>query len=443
VITRALLTIAAVVALTYATRSFVPRGAMITGSGAALAFGFLLIVAVQAAHLCDALKMPRLTGYIVVGIVFGPEVLGIVSAKMLPDLALIKGTAVGLIAFLAGCELNLRALRPRLRAIGTAAALTMLGASLLLFALFYALTYIVPVTRDFTTIERLVVALISANVLAAYSPAVVVGILSETKASGPLSEMALSIVVLADLVIVITYALSSTLGHSVFPSENATSGLALLMPHIFGSIVAGLVAGGVLALYVSRVGTRSGIVTFALLFIAAEAGAALHLNPLLVGLTAGLLLENVTAIGGAQLTHAAEGVAMPTFAIFFAVVGAEVQMQAFLHTAPFALAAAFVRGLGIYAGARFAGRIVGLQSIFTRRVTLSLLPQAGVAIALAALLLADFPPWGPVIGTIVLGTIIVNQLIGPVLFRNAIIASGEAFAGHPSGGESDGDSMEG
>ncbi|HYH08807.1 MAG TPA: cation:proton antiporter [Thermoanaerobaculia bacterium] len=442
-ITRALLTIAAVVALTYATRSFVPRGAMITGSGAALAFGFLLIVAVQAAHLCDALKMPRLTGYIVVGIVFGPEVLGIVSAKMLPDLALIKGTAVGLIAFLAGCELNLRALRPRLGAIGTAAALTMLGASLLLFALFYALTYIVPVTRDFTTIERLVVALISANVLAAYSPAVVVGILSETKASGPLSEMALSIVVLADLVIVITYALSSTLGHSVFPSENATSGLALLMPHIFGSIVAGLVAGGVLALYVSRVGTRSGIVTFALLFIAAEAGAALHLNPLLVGLTAGLLLENVTAIGGAQLTHAAEGVAMPTFAIFFAVVGAEVQMQAFLHTAPFALAAAFVRGLGIYAGARFAGRIVGLQSIFTRRVTLSLLPQAGVAIALAALLLADFPPWGPVIGTIVLGTIIVNQLIGPVLFRNAIIASGEAFAGHPSGGESDGDSMEG
>jgi len=443
VITRALLTIAAVVALTYATRSFVPRGAMITGSGAALAFGFLLIVAVQAAHLCDALKMPRLTGYIVVGIVFGPEVLGIVSAKMLPDLALIKGTAVGLIAFLAGCELNLRALRPRLGAIGTAAALTMLGASLLLFALFYALTYIVPVTRDFTTIERLVVALISANVLAAYSPAVVVGILSETKASGPLSEMALSIVVLADLVIVITYALSSTLGHSVFPSENATSGLALLMPHIFGSIVAGLVAGGVLALYVSRVGTRSGIVTFALLFIAAEAGAALHLNPLLVGLTAGLLLENVTAIGGAQLTHAAEGVAMPTFAIFFAVVGAEVQMQAFLHTAPFALAAAFVRGLGIYAGARCAGRIVGLQSIFTRRVTLSLLPQAGVAIALAALLLADFPPWGPVIGTIVLGTIIVNQLIGPVLFRNAIIASGEAFAGHPSGGESDGDSMEG
>jgi Kef-type K+ transport system membrane component KefB len=430
-ITRALLTIAAVAALTYATRSFVPRGATITGSGAALAFGFLLIVAVQAAHICDRLKMPRLTGYILIGIAFGPELAGLVSRRMLADLALVKGTAVGLIAFLAGCELNLRKLAPRLRALGTTAVLTMVGAALLLFALFYGITFLLPVAQEYTTLQRIVVALIASNVLAAYSPAVVVAILSETKARGPLSESALSIVVLADLVIVVTYALSSTFGHGVFPSESQGSALGLLMPHIFGSIAAGLVAGGALALYASRVSTRSGVFTFAVLFVAAEAGAALHLNPLLIGLTAGLLLENVTAIGGERLSHAAEAVAMPTFAIFFAVVGAEVQLQAFLHTAPFALGAALVRALGIWIGAMIAARIVGLESLFARRLTLGLLPQAGVAIALAALLLADFDPWGPVVGTIVLGTIIVNQLIGPVLFRNAVIASGEATASTP------------
>jgi Kef-type K+ transport system membrane component KefB len=446
VITRALLIIAAITALTYATRSFVPRGAMITGSGAALAFGFLLIVAVQAAHICDAFKMPRLTGYILIGILFGPEVLGIVSAKMLPDLALVKGTAVGLIAFLAGCELNLRRLRPRLRAIGTLAGLTMLGAALMMFAFMFALTHVIPITAGFSTIQRIAVALIAANVLAAYSPAVVVGIISETKSAGPLSETALSIVVLADLVIVITYALSSTFGHSVFPAAGRGGGLGMLVPHIFGSILAGVIAGGVLALYVSRVGSRSGVFTFAVLFIAAEAGAALHLNPLLVGLAAGLLLENLTPIGGEQLTHAVEGVALPVFAIFFAVVGAEVQMQAFLHTAPYAIGAAVLRGVGIYAGARLAGRLAGLDSRFTGRITLGLLPQAGVAIALVALLLADFRPWGPVVGTIVLGTIIVNQLVGPVLFRNAIVASGEARlgadpAGDTAGGTEHGDQL--
>lgn len=445
-ITRSLLIIAAITALTYATRSFVPHGATVTGSGAALAFGFLLIVAVQAAHICDVFRMPRLTGYILIGILFGPEVLGIVSAKMLPDLALVKGTAVGLIAFLAGCELNLRRLRPRLRAIGTLAGLTMFFAALVMFAFMFALTHVIPITAGYTTLERIAVALVAANVLAAYSPAVVVGIISETKSSGPLSETALSIVVLADLVIVITYTLSSTFGHSVFPAAGGSGGLGLLVPHIFGSIVAGAIAGGVLAIYVSRVGSRSGVFTFAVLFISAEAGAALHLNPLLVGLAAGLLLENVTPIGGEQLTHAVEGVALPVFAIFFAVVGAEVQMRAFLHTAPYAIGAAVLRGLGIYLGARIAGRLVGLDRVFTGRVTLGLLPQAGVAIALVALLLADFKPWGPIVGTIVLGTIIVNQLVGPVFFRNAIVASGEARTGAdpaegPAGGMAHGDQL--
>lgn len=423
--TRALLTIAFVVALTYATRSFIPHGMTVTGSGAALALGFLLIIAVQAGRICDRLKMPRLTGYILIGILFGPEVAGIVSAKMLPDLALVKGTAVGLIAFLAGCELNLRKLRPRLKAIGTTALLTMFSATLLLFALFYWITHVVPVTSDFTVIQRIVVALVCANILAAYSPAVVVGIISETRARGALSEMSLSIVVLADLVIVVTYALTSAFGHSIFPQPGADNAVSLLIPHIFGSIAAGMVAGGLLAVYVTRVGSKSGIFTFALLFVAAEAGAALHLNPLLIGLTAGLLLENLTPIGGEQLTHAAQSVSMPTFAIFFAVIGAEVQLQAFLHTAPFAIGGALVRAIGIYIGARLAGRIAGFDGVFTKRLTWGLLPQAGVAIALVALLLADFAPWGRIMGTIVLGTIIVNQLIGPVLFRVALVDAEE------------------
>jgi len=435
VTTRALLTIAAVTALTYAARSFVPRGAMITGSGAALAFGFLLIVAVQLGHLCDALKMPRLTGYILCGLLFGPEVLGIVSSKMLPDLALVKGTAVGLIAFLAGCELNLRALRPKLKAITALSLATMAGSASLLFALLYGVTYLIPITADFTPIQRAAVALVAANVLAAFSPAVVVGIITETKAKGPLSEMALSIVVLADLVIVITYALSSSIVHAIFPSSGGSAGLAALVPHIFGSILAGGVAGALLAAYVSRVSTRSGIVTFAVLFIAAEAGAALHLNPLLVGLTAGMFLENLTPIGGEQLTHAAAPVAMPTFAIFFAVVGAEVQLRAFLHVAPFALGAALVRALGIWIGARLTVRMAGGDPLFARRLTLGLLPQAGVAIALASLMLVDYAPWGRVIGTVVIGTIVVNQLIGPVLFRGALVAAGEtSAAGAPNDG---------
>ena len=425
--TRGLLTIAAVVALTYATRSFVPRGVTITGSGAALAFGFLLIVAIQSAHVFEKLRLPHLTAYIVVGLLFGPEVLGIISAKMLPDLALVKGTAVGLIAFLAGCELNLRRLAPRLRAIGTITVLSMVATSLLLFALMYAITFILPIAAGFTTWQRIAVALVCANVLAAYSPAVVIGLISETRARGPLSEMAMSVVVIADLIVVVTYAISSVLARNAFPGTGS-GGLGLLVPHIFGSIAVGAILGAILAVYARRVGLRSGIFTVAVLFIAAEAGAALHLNPLLVGLAAGLFLENVSPVGGELLSHAAEPVALPTFAIFFAVIGAEVHLQAFLHAAPFAIVTALLRTAGIFAGTYLAGRIVGLDKLLARRVSIGLLSQAGVAIALASLMMTEHKPWGSVFGTVILGTIVVNQLVAPVLFRNAIIAAGEAHA---------------
>lgn len=431
--TRALLTIAAVVALTYATRSFVPRGAMITGSGAALAFGFLLICAIQAARVFEKLRMPHLTAYIMVGLIFGPEVLGIISAKMLPDLALVKGTAVGLIAFLAGCELNVRRLAPKLRAIGTISALSMAVSALLLFALMYGITFVLPISIGFSTWQRIAVALVCANVLAAFSPAVVIGLISETRARGPLSEMVMSVVVIADLVVVITYAISSSLAHNAFPGSGR-GGLGLLVPHIFGSIVVGAILGAILAVYARRVGARSGMFTVAILFIAAEAGAALHLNPLLVGLAAGLFLENVSPVGGELLSHGAESVALPTFAIFFAVIGAEVHMKAFLHVAPFAVAAALLRAAGIFAGTIAAARMVGLDPLLARRVSVGLLPQAGVAIALASLMLSEHKPWGSVFGTVILGTIVVNQLVAPVLFKNAIVAAGEAH-GHDDADE--------
>jgi hypothetical protein len=56
------------------------------------------------------------------------------------------------------------------------------------------------------------------------------------------------------------------------------------------------------------------------------------------------------------------------------------------------------------------------------------MPQAGVAIALAVLVLNGFPPWGRVLGTVLLGSIIVNELIGPVLFRMALARAGEIGA---------------
>ena len=431
-VTRALLLLSLVTAVAYSARTFLPSGVTITGSGAALAFGFLIVAALQVGHVAEAIRFPHLTGYLLCGFLFGPSVLRIISQPMLADLALIKGTAVGLIALLAGCELNFRLLRPRLRAITAISVATITAMLILLGLLFFWITSILPATADFTVLQRIAVALICANVLAAFSPAVVIGVISETNARGPLSELCMSIVVIADLAIVITFSLTSSLARTVLPETGSAGGVGVLAAHIFGSIIVGVVFGMVLAIYIRRVQVRTGLFVFALLFIAAEAGRVLHLDPLLVGLAAGLFLENVSPVGGEKVTRAAATVALPTFAIFFAVIGAELHLRAFLHVAPFAIAAALVRAAAIYGGTRAGVAIAGVDREVGRLVPLGLLPQAGVAIALAVLVLNDFQPWGRVLGTVLLGSIVVNELIGPVLFRAALARANEIKAEMPS-----------
>jgi Kef-type K+ transport system membrane component KefB len=190
----------------------------------------------------------------------------------------------------------------------------------------------------------------------------------------------------------------------------------------------GALLGVVLAVYVARVGRKIGLFVFAVLFVVAEAGGVVHLDPLLAGLAAGLFLENVSDVGGDRVAREIEPVSLPTFAVFFGVVGAEIHVHDFLQVAPWALACAAVRAAGLSVGAVTTGRRMRLDPDLVRRIPYGLLPQAGVAIALALLVKQKFPPFGEGLSTLILGTIVVNELVGPVLWRAALVGAGEVGA---------------
>ncbi len=114
---RALFLLAITVLLIASARSFLPQETSLVGSGAALAFGFVLLAALQTGTIVAGLKLPRLTGYLLCGFLAGPSVLNFVTERMLLDMKLVNNVAISLIALSAGAELNFKKLRPRLRAI--------------------------------------------------------------------------------------------------------------------------------------------------------------------------------------------------------------------------------------------------------------------------------------------------------------------------------------
>ncbi len=423
---RPALVLVLLVALTAAARSFLPPGMVSVGSaGAALGFGFILLAALQTGHAFHAVHLPHLTGYILCGAIVGPEVLGFIDAGTVSQLSVIKRVAVGFIGLLAGCELNVRALKPKLRTIAVLAGSGMLGAFLTIFVAFEVMLAFLPATRGFGFVSRSVIALITANALIAFSPPVVIGVINETRAKGPLTEICVPLVVVADLLIVITFSLSNALAHAVFPSEGSASGMLSLLWHIFGSIGLGLVIGVALAVYIARVKERVALLVFGILFVVAEVGLALHLDPLLVGLAAGLFLENISPVSGEEVVHDTEAAAMPTFVVFFATVGAELHVHAFLSVVLFSVGAAIARAAGVFAGTRAFGSRAGGDPIVAKNIGFAMLPQAGIALALATTVKSSFKGWGESVGTILLGTVVVNEVLGPILFRSALSRAGE------------------
>jgi len=424
---RAVMLLAIVVILIGAARSFLPQETSLVGSGGALAFGFVLLAALQSGTIFGSLRLPRLTGYLMCGFIAGPSVLNLVTEGMVHDLKLVNGVAIGLIALSAGGELNFKRLRPRLRAILSVGAVSLLLAIIFISGACFLLSAQLPFMAGMSVFHRCVVSLTMGVVLSALSPTVVLALIAETGSEGPISETVLGIVVLADLAIVVSFAGANALANAVFGSvDGGGGGAGELMIHIFGSMGVGAILGLVLTFYLKTIAQRVALFVFGICFLCAEAGTRLHLDPLLMCLTAGLFLENATDIAGAKLVHDIESASMPVFAVFFAVAGAGLHWDAFKRVAYIAVILAIVRAVALLIGSRIGMALGRVPPEHRKIIPYGTLSQSGIAIGLCVLLAKHFAGWGEQASACLLGAVMLNELIGPVLFRSALLRSGEA-----------------
>jgi len=422
---RAAFLLAMVVMLVAAARSFLPQETSLVGSGATLAFGFVLLAALQSGTLFNGLRMPRLTGYLVCGFLAGPSITNLVTERMLGDLKLVNGVAIGLIALSAGGELSFRRIRGRLFAILATGGGALVAAVVVISLGVLVASPFLGFMGEMSWAQRAVVALTMGVVFSALSPTVTLALISETGAAGPISEMSLGIVVVGDLVIVVAFAAVNALASSTFGNADA-GGMTALMWHLFGSIGGGVLFALVLFVYLKLVNLRVPLFVFGMCFLCAEAGTRLNLDPLLVCLTAGLFLENLTDIQGDKLVHEIQPAAMPTFAVFFAVAGAGLHWEVFKLVAPVAVGLALVRAAALYGGGRLGMAASGVAPAERKWLHFALYSQSGVAIGLAVLLKDRFAGWGEPASACLLGGVMVNEMVGPLLFKTALARSGEA-----------------
>lgn len=401
-------------------------GGDVTGRFATMALGFVLIVAPLVGQFLERFGLPRLTGYLLVGLLSGPSMFDLITPAMADQLRLVNGLAVALIAFGAGMELDLpRLVRERVSLWRHGGVLIGLLFAGLLAAALVASQWL-PFTAGEAWPRRVAISLVLASVMTTFSPTVVMAVLAETRARGPLTDRVLALVVVGDLGIILLFTLAST-GARLLDGGEATIVRAFghVTWELLGSVVIGAVAGGGIAFYRRLVDRRSGLVVAAVCLVLAELGSRMGLSGLLTCLVAGLVVRSAAPKAAHEMEVLLARVRLPVLIVFFAAAGASLHLAQMWVLGPIVLGLALVRVLLIFGANRLGAKVAGLDPTVARHVPFGLISQAGVTMGLAVLVGREFGAWGRTLETVVVATIALQQLVGPVAFRWALSRLGE------------------
>jgi Kef-type K+ transport system membrane component KefB len=393
----------------------------------ALALGFALIAAALVGTFFERIHLPRVSGYLVFGLVCGPYLANIITRSMARDLQFVNGLAIALIALIAGLELNYSRLKPRLGAMMKLGA----GTLLILYGSLLPLLWLtwpwLPIHPGASGPARLALSLLLTTVVVSFSPTVTIAVIADTRSRGPFSEAVLALVVVGDLVLIVVFTLAMQLVRWTTGAAVAgdVSLLARLSWEIFGSLAFGAILGAGFAIYLRTIGRELTIALLGLCIVLSELGPPLHFEPLLAALAAGLVVENVAPPSGDALKDAVERGALPILIVFFAAAGASLHLDALAVIGLTAAAVSALRLIAIRASVAGATRLAGLPRETTEQVWMGLVSQAGVTLGLTILVAAEFPTWGVRLQSLMVALIAMHELIGPVLFRAALARARE------------------
>ncbi|GFR42291.1 hypothetical protein Agub_g3189, partial [Astrephomene gubernaculifera] len=404
-------------------------------------------------HAARLLKLPQITGYLVSGIICGPYLLGILSTESVVDLNIIEGACLSIIGLAAGAELHLSELSRSKKQVLSITFGICISTWLVCYGAFEYTGALLPKLGELDAAHMVAIASLGATLMMARSPASAIAVLKEMDGKGPFCSLVMAVVVVKDVVVIIAYAVNVELIRvSILPSSSAPSRpplLSMSLPllsvllsasvGVCGALLLGAALRGqaLLAALAPNMGpagvfkVKQGVVLLVSTCIF-QAAHQLDAEPLLACVTMGLVLANrrhERADKEREELHAMVSQIMGlTNVAFFGLAGASLKVGALKDMFSAALLVFGARLAAIWLGSWLGCYGSSCPGEVRRMFWMSMVTQAGVAMGLARLAGTRFPDWGPHFQTFMMAIILLNLLVGPPLFRSALVRMGEARA---------------
>ncbi len=407
-----------------------------------LILGVMVIASLFFSILLKKIKLPSIVGYMLMGILLGPSVLGLLSEELLSDMAFLTKLILAFVAFKIGLEIDLRELKIKGKLI------SILTISILFGCIFFVVLGVYLLTGE------LGMAVFLGAIAPASAPAGTMAVIEEYRASGSLTHTLKSIVGIDDGLGIIVFGLLMPVG--VYFISSTAPGYAhgsllftILKPiaEVVFSIVLGWVMGRLFILFEKndRNLHYAMIITFGFVTLTSGIAQLASLSYILTNMVFGLTVGNDHKHHFMkEIDEKDVGLIMPLFyLIFFTIAGANLHVKMLPELGLIGIIYILGRFAGKYGGAYIGARLGKAEPKIRKYLGLGIMSQAGVAIGLALVVKQEVAGLGNVIGpgeqtlgdyvgstvfTTITATSVFFELLGPLLARHGLKKAGETNA---------------
>lgn len=375
-----------------------------------------LFLALISGKIVKQLKLPNVTGYLIMGLITGPYCLNIIPEDVVSLLSIIPEIALGFIAFSIGAEFKVSYLKKVGKSPIIIAMAEAIGAVLIVDIVLIA------------TGHDIAFSLVLGAIAAATAPAATLMVVKQYKAKGPVTDTLLPVVAIDDAVALMCFGLSIAVAKTINSTGELSIVSTILKPviEIVGALAIGAVLGVVFSFFVKFYTGRGNrlAITFAMIFLCLGVCDYLGWSSLLACMSMSAILIN-TSNESEVVFNQADRITPPIFMLFFFLSGAELDMRVLPSVGVIGILYVVFRVIGKVLGALLGAKVSHAAPVVQKYLGYTLIPQAGVAIGLASTAMTVVPEYGQKIRTIILCATVIYELVGPVITKVALKRAGE------------------
>ncbi|TRX53685.1 potassium transporter TrkA [Fulvivirga sp. M361] len=408
--------------------------------------GFVIVAigANQIARQFQKIKLPIITGLLIIGILSGPFFIGLIPNISRESLYFINDISLAFIAFAAAAELYLKDLRDRLKSIKWMTFGQLVVTFVMSSIMVFVLSDYIHFMDGMDTKSKVAVSILVATIFVARSPASAIAVINEMRAKGPFTQTAMGVTVLKDFLVIVLFAINMSLAN-VLVKDTALDFwfLIILILELTASFLLGILLGRILTLILSfKIHNYAktfyilgiGYLVYLLYYFIKDysnelTGKEFLIEPLLICIIGSFFVTNYSKYRY-EFIRIIEDVGPGIYVAFFTLTGATMSLDLLLKVWPIALVFFGIRLISMIIGAFVGGSLAGDPPLFNRIGWMPYITQAGVGLGLATIVANAFPEWGLEMSTLIIAVIVLNQIVGPPLFKWSINIVGEGRERH-------------